>query len=235
MTVFKRVRDLVTASLNDLLTRAEDPESMINQMIREMEVSISEARREAASAIALQKLTEKGVERARREEKTWLANAETALRQGREDLARKALDRKSACEESLRELDALLSEQREMAAGLREELRMIEEKAQEARARRETLLMKKRAAMIRQRLADRMEAADRTTAHAQRAAEEVIDGFGAFQKMEEGVDEMSAEAAAKSDLRRDLSEENLKSKFRRLRREGDVERELKELKEKLEK
>jgi len=89
--------------------------------------------------------------------------------------------------------------------------------------------------MIRQRLADRMEAADRTTAHAQRAAEEVIDGFGAFQKMEEGVDEMSAEAAAKSDLRRDLSEENLKSKFRRLRREGDVERELKELKEKLEK
>ena len=122
-----------------------------------------------------------------------------------------------------------------MAAGLKEDLRLIEEKAQEARARRETLLVKKRAALIRQRLADRMEAADRTSARVQRAAEEVIEGFGAFQKMEAGVEEMSAEAAARSDLRREAEGESLKSAFRRLRRQGDVEQELRELKKKLEK
>ena len=62
MAIFKRVRDIVSASINDLLARVEDPESVVNQMIREMEESILALRRETASAIASHKMLVKKLE-----------------------------------------------------------------------------------------------------------------------------------------------------------------------------
>ena len=235
MAVFKRIRELVSASLSEVLARAEDPEKMVNQMIREMEISIAELRKEAASAIALRKLTERRVERARREQETWLKNAETALEQGREDLARKALEKKQVCEEGLQDLESVLAEQAGMVAGFRADLRLIEEKAQEARARRETLVMKKRAALSRQRLAERLEEAGRTAGEALSAADRVTGGMGALERVEAGAEERAAEAAARSEVRKELEEADLQGTFRRMRRDGEVEQELKKLKRKLEK
>ena len=41
MRLFKRISDIVSANLNDLVDRCEDPESMLNQAVREMEAAIA--------------------------------------------------------------------------------------------------------------------------------------------------------------------------------------------------
>ncbi|NIQ98868.1 MAG: phage shock protein A, partial [Gemmatimonadales bacterium] len=55
MGIFRRVSDILTANVNDLLDRAENPEKMIKQVIREMEEAVQGARRNVAQVMANQK------------------------------------------------------------------------------------------------------------------------------------------------------------------------------------
>ena len=48
MRVFRRVTDILSASLNDLIDKFEDPEKMLRQAIREMEESVADAMEGAA-------------------------------------------------------------------------------------------------------------------------------------------------------------------------------------------
>ena len=51
MGIFKRIKDMITANINEMLDKIEDPEQAIDQMIREMEESILELRKQTAAAI----------------------------------------------------------------------------------------------------------------------------------------------------------------------------------------
>jgi len=91
MGIFKRLRDLTAASINDLLDKAEDPVKMLNQFLRDMEEDIMEAEAAVAKQIAVEKKFKQQYEEAfemvsKREEQ-----AMKALEQGNEDLARRAL------------------------------------------------------------------------------------------------------------------------------------------------
>ena len=55
MGIFKRIKDIVTANINDLLDKFEDPEHMIDQMIKEMEDSILELRKQTPRQLPVQK------------------------------------------------------------------------------------------------------------------------------------------------------------------------------------
>ena len=53
--IFKRISDVLTANLNDLVDRVEDPERMIKQLIREMEENVNSAREGVIDALASEK------------------------------------------------------------------------------------------------------------------------------------------------------------------------------------
>ena len=110
MSIFSRVSDILTANLNALLDRAEDPEALLAQVIRAMEGSLARARRSAAVAIAAERRLrgERDDNRARADR--WKGRAREALAAGREDLARRALARKQ-------EHDALARSLEEQRAG----------------------------------------------------------------------------------------------------------------------
>ena len=55
MGIFKRLRDMTMASINDLLDKAEDPVKMLNQFLRDMEEDIMEAESAVAKQIAIEK------------------------------------------------------------------------------------------------------------------------------------------------------------------------------------
>jgi phage shock protein A len=57
-TIFGRVAQLAKANLNDLLNRAEDPQTMLNQMVRDYSESISEAEEASAQTIGNLRLAE---------------------------------------------------------------------------------------------------------------------------------------------------------------------------------
>ena len=61
--LFKRISDVISANLNDLIDRVEDPERMIKQIIREMEENISKAKEGVIEAIASEKQLQKDLER----------------------------------------------------------------------------------------------------------------------------------------------------------------------------
>ena len=43
MSIFKRVRDITVASINEILDKVEDPVAMLNQYLRDMESEIQKA------------------------------------------------------------------------------------------------------------------------------------------------------------------------------------------------
>jgi PspA/IM30 family. len=53
--LFKRINDVISANINDLIDRVEDPERMIKQIIREMEDNISKAKEGVVLAITSEK------------------------------------------------------------------------------------------------------------------------------------------------------------------------------------
>ncbi|MFO5473006.1 MAG: PspA/IM30 family protein, partial [Dolichospermum sp.] len=59
MGLFDRLKRVVGANLNDLVSKAEDPEKMLEQALLEMQEDMVKLRQGVAQAIASQKRTEK--------------------------------------------------------------------------------------------------------------------------------------------------------------------------------
>ena len=62
MKLLERASKLLKANINHMLDAAEDPEVMIKDLIREMDESVAELRRETVNAVARQKQLENKVQ-----------------------------------------------------------------------------------------------------------------------------------------------------------------------------
>ncbi|MBL8989701.1 MAG: PspA/IM30 family protein, partial [Gemmatimonadetes bacterium] len=52
MGIFERFSTMLKSNINDLISRAENPEKMLNQLILDMKSNLAKAKQEAAAAIA---------------------------------------------------------------------------------------------------------------------------------------------------------------------------------------
>ena len=151
MGIFSRTRDIFAANMTELLDRAEDPARMIRMIILEMEETLVEVRASAARSIADGKEMRRALRRLDELQASWTEKAELALSKDREDLAKAALiERQKAAD---------------MAAGLRDEIRQIDEtlkayevdiaklqgKLREARARQNSIATRIESAVTRAR------------------------------------------------------------------------------------
>ncbi len=230
MTIFKRVRDIISASINELLAEIEDPEKMVHQMIREMEQSIAEVRKSAASSIGTQKMVERRLLKARKEKAGWQENAQLAIKQGNDELAKKALKKKRSYNEVLRALETELTEQKKIVSRIKDELRLVEEKVQETRMKRETLATKKRAAETKRRLIESMEKANKNLTMSDGG--KIINGFTESKKLEDDVERDMAETEAERELLEEDQDKSLDEEFSKMKEEQALEEELKALKKK---
>src|SRR5215207_2848685 len=94
MGIMDRLSSLVRANVNDLIDRAEDPEKMIDQILRDMETNIGQARQQVASMIAQEKELQADYNETSKLATEWGAKAQRAVTAGKDDLAREALRRK---------------------------------------------------------------------------------------------------------------------------------------------
>src|SRR6187401_2304463 len=94
MGIIDRISQLTRANINDMLDRAEDPEKMLNQILRDMETNIRQAREQVALMIAHEKEIEIDLAATQKLSSEWGAKAKRAVDAGKDDLAREALRRK---------------------------------------------------------------------------------------------------------------------------------------------
>ena len=59
MGIFSRLGTLIKSNLNDLISKAEDPQKMLNQLVTDMQNQLVEAKKQVAVSIADQKRLEK--------------------------------------------------------------------------------------------------------------------------------------------------------------------------------
>jgi phage shock protein A len=221
-SIFKRVSDIINANLNDLLDRMEDPERIIKQIIREMEGNIGQAKEGVINALASEKQLLRELERHRKHSKEWLSKAETALQADKEDLARSALARKKEIDQIITNLEPAWQSAKATSDRLKAQLLQLENKLEETKRKRSTLLARQRATEARQQMDSTMDTF-RTG----------LDAQARFDRMEDKVEEMEARTEAAAELNDDLSP--LEKEFLELEADADVETELNDLKRKIHK
>jgi phage shock protein A len=187
MGILERISTLIEANINELLDKAEDPEKMLNQLIRDMEEGYREAREQVINAMADQKRLEKKYLANLNLAKEWEHKAEVAVQSEDEVLARKALKRAQDYEELSNDLKLALDKQEDSVANLRVQLVALQAKIEEAKQKRGVLVARHR----------RLEAEEkiRESASGLKATDEA---FAAFQRMEDRIEleEMRMEAVA---------------------------------------
>jgi phage shock protein A len=220
--IFKRISDVLTANLNDLVDRVEDPERMIKQLIREMEENVNSAREGVIDALASEKQLAKELDSQRRQADDWYNRARRALETGNETLAREALLRKKEHDGIVANLQASWDSSRRTSERLKAQLRALETKLEEARLKKSSLVARQRAAQAREQM-------DKVTDRFQAG----LDLNNTFGRMADKVGEMEARMEARAEVYGDYSP--AEREFLKMEVDTEIEAELAVLKKEVHK
>jgi len=221
MGIFSRLGTLLKANINDLISNAEDPEKILNQLIIDMKEQLIEAKKQVAIAIADEKRLKKQLDNELNLGREWEKKAMMAVRAGRDDLAKEALMRKVEHDNLATEYQGQWEAQKAAADQLREALRRLNAKIEEARRKKNLLIARQKRAQAQKTIQDTMSGLNDTSA------------FDAFGRMEEKITRMEAEAEASAELAEDMTGDTLASKFADLEKNAGGEDELAALKAKM--
>ena len=142
MGIFTRFRDIVSANINSMLDRAEDPEKMIRLMIREMEDTLVEIKSSCAGMMANRKTVERQLNAVRDRETGWNDKAALAVKKGRDDLAREALVEKRRYSRKVQSLEAELVEFNALVEKYKSDIFELEDKLRSAREKQRLLVQR---------------------------------------------------------------------------------------------
>src|ERR687893_2707214 len=93
MGIIDRLSSLLRSNINDLISSAENPEKMLNQIIVDMRSQLVRAKQQVASAIADEKRLRDQVDGEYKQAEDWERRAMLAIQEGSDDLAKQALVR----------------------------------------------------------------------------------------------------------------------------------------------
>jgi len=207
--------------LNDLISRSEDPEKMLNQVVLDMSNQLVEAKKQVAASIADEKRLSKQAEQEAANAAEWERRAMMAVRAGNEELAKEALARKREHDELASTFKEQWTKQKTAVDQLKKALRMLNDKIEEAKRKKNVLIARKK------------------RAEAQKAIQETMSGlrdqsaFETFDRMSQKVDQIEAEAEAQADLAEEYSGDVLASQFQNLERNASADDDLTALKRKM--
>ncbi|MGA3120037.1 MAG: PspA/IM30 family protein [Polyangiaceae bacterium] len=221
MGIFSRLAQLIRSNLNDLISRSEDPEKMLNQVVLDMNNQLVEAKKQVAASIADEKRLAKQFEQEAANAQEWERRAMLALRAGNEGLAKEALARKREYEDLTATLKDQWTKQKTAVDQLKTALRLLNDKIEEAKRKRNVLIARKK------------------RAEAQKAIQETMSGlrdhsaFETFDRMSQKIDQIEAEAEAQTDLAEEFSGDSVAKQFQELERTHSSDDDLVALKRKM--
>jgi phage shock protein A len=123
MSIFDRIARLFRSNVNDLISSAEQPEKMLNQIIIDMRSQLVKAKQQVAAAIADEKRLQDQAASELREAEEWEHRAMLAVKEGRDDLAKQALMRRSEHVSRVSQMQITWEAHKQETDGIKESLR----------------------------------------------------------------------------------------------------------------
>jgi phage shock protein A len=221
MGIFDRLSTLLRSNLNDLISRAENPEKMLNQLIVDMKSSLAKAKQEVASAIADEKKLQADAEALKKQSEDWERRAMLAVQEGRDDMAKQALVRYNESLQGAQQLHETWLKHRAETEALKGSLRTLNDKIEEAKRKKNILVARAKRAEAQQRIQETMSGMSDKSA------------FDSFERMAEKIEANERKAIASAELQEEFSGDALAKQFEALEYKGTMDQQLLELKGKM--
>jgi phage shock protein A len=205
MGMFERLKTVISSNINAVISKAENPEKMLNQMVIDMNEQLIESKKAVALAIADEKKLERDMLENKAKADEWEKKAMLAVRAGRDDLAKEALLRKQEFEGYSTQLAQQWEAQKQSVEKLKDALRQLQAKIEEANRKKNILVARAKRAEAQQRINQTM-----STLSGNKSA------FETFERMERKVDEIEASAEAMKELDEASSGATLEKQFAQL-------------------
>ena len=209
MSIFARLKTLVSSNVNDLISKAEKPEKMLTQLVIDMQAQLLESKRAVALAIADEKKLEREVANQESQAQEWEKKAMLAVRAEKDDLAREALLRKQEFDSAAAEYRKQWEAQKSSVENLKESLRELQSKIEEAQRKKNLLIARAKRAEAQQKIQNTI-----SSVSGNRSA------FDAFDRMAQKVDQMEAQAEAAKELEDLSGNVSLEKRFAELEKSG---------------
>ncbi|NUQ11915.1 MAG: PspA/IM30 family protein [Gemmatimonadaceae bacterium] len=206
MGIFDRLATLIKSNINDLISSAENPEKMLNQIIVDMRDQLVKAKQQVAAAIADEKRLRDQADEEKKQAADWMAKAELAVRQEKDDLARSALVRYQEHTAHAEQLEVTWQAHQAETEKLKASLRDLSDKIEEAKRKKNLLLARQRRAQAQKRIAETMSSMSEKSA------------FEAFARMEEKIATNERMIKASTEIDEEFSGDRLARDFKALER-----------------
>ena len=190
MGIIARFRDIMAANINALLDKAEDPEKMIDQLMRNLVDNLADVKKETAGVIVAEKSAEREMTECKKEMEELTMYATNAIQAGNDDDARKFLAEKATLSAKLTGLTEAYNLAKQNADNMRAMHDKLVKDIQELESRREMIKGKMAVAKTQQKI-------NEMTGSAISSAN---DSIAAFERMEEKANKMLDAAEAMAEL-----------------------------------
>lgn len=204
MGIFTKLSTVIKSNINDLISKAENPEKMLNQIILDMRDQLAKAKREVAAAIADERKLKSQLDAEVKQQRDWQHRAMLAVKEGRDDLAKQALIRQQEHAERAQVLQQTWEAQAAETEKLKGSLRQLNDKIEEAKRKRNLLVAKQKRAQAQRRIHETMSGLSDTSA------------FEAFNRMADKIEEEERRSLAQAEVTEALAGDTLESEFLRL-------------------
>jgi phage shock protein A len=224
MGIFDRLTTLIRSNINDLISSAENPEKMLNQIIVDMRGQLAKAKQQVAAAIADEKRLRDQADGEFKNAQDWERRAMLAVQSGNDDLAKQALVRYNEHFQYAQQLEATWETHRSETEKLKNSLRDLNDKIEEAKRKKNLLIARQKRAQAQQRIQETMSSMSETSA------------FEAFSRMEERIEQNERRLIASAEIEEEFTGDKLQKEFKQLEKSSataNVDARLLELKQKL--
>ena len=221
MGMFERFSTMLKSNINELISRAENPEKMLNQLILDMKSNLAKAKQEAAGAIADEKKLQADAEALQKQSEDWERRAMLAVQEGRDDLAKQALIRYNEALQGAQQLHETWVKSKAETENLKIQLRQLNDKIEEAKRKKNILVARAKRAEAQQRIQETMSGMSDKSA------------FESFDRMAEKIEAIERKALASAELQQEFQSDDLAAQFKQLEYKGSADQQLLDLKSKM--
>src|SRR3982750_380726 len=224
MGIVDRFSSLLKSNINDLSSRAEDPEKMLTQILADMRGQLVKAKQQVASAIADEKRLRDQADAEYTQAQDWERRAMLAVQEGRDDMAKQALVRHGEHMSHGQQLEQTWEQHRLETEKLKNSLRDLNDKIEEAKRKKNLLVARQRRAQAQQRIPETM------WQNSEKSA------FEAFARMEERIETNERQLKAAIEIEEEFTGDRLQQDFKALEKgaaAGTVDSQLLALKQKM--